>query len=263
MYAFFLARGLSCILVSAIVLSFSVRIISAEEHSPKQTSTLWNPRVCSGFQIQTGDWGIDESRVHRKKRWLLCQDDEAYFGVAKVWMDNNQSVQGNCCPLPAKDIFTGKHLIVRDICPEGYAATGVLWAPPSHPKEDQEKPNRIRCSKINDSLYRLAAAKPGIQWGLSSSGAFPWHERKRIRLDQIPLGIRYGIARETRQTFLNSGCVAERIGGLFVGVDGELCKATYWRQLYRREVEGDIPLKMFPDCKKITKLLSPNPVCVE
>lgn len=224
--------------------------------------------VCVGYHPPTKTWGFESSRPGE---WYLCPEHFAFTGVTNLKLrpsSGNVEVSGSCCPLPAEDILTDKHCFVELRCPRDTVVTGLQHF--STPNCLESCRRSLRCTRINVQKYELGPVHSGVQWGISTSATFPWLERKRIRKDEIPMAIRYGVSRLTRALVTKDGCIGEPVGSLLVGKGKkkDSCKdGSFWRELrYRSSAEGaesTQAVKMYPECRDIDDIFSPAAKCVK
>lgn len=246
-----------------LFLSHPVRADSVREEGSVESSSL---PVCVGYHSPTKTWG-QESALPGE--WFLCPEQSAVLGVhpPKLYRGTgNIQVKGNCCLLPADGILGEKHVFVEKNCPEDSVVTGFLIF--SAPDCGESCRKVLRCTSINTDTYELGPVSGGVRWGISASAAFPWLEHKRIRRDEVPMAIRYGVSRYSKVKFAKDGCVGEPIGSVLVGRGDSRCgSGTFWRELrYRTSSEGtkrSQALKMYPECRDISVLFSPEAECVK
>lgn len=217
---------------------------------------------CVGYLPPTDTWGWKELSHHA---WNECPPGYAFFGVERPfgkWEAEDVPLHGNCCRLPAGDILTEEHLITRGACPDGYVITGMRMVGVSYADCPKDCGRKIRCTKINQKDYALGPIRKGVHWGVNSSAAFPWKEKKSIRRNQIPLAIRYGVARQMRARVGNDGCVGDPIGSLLIGARALGCVNTLWREVFKVLDRGEKKrMQMYPECKDISSVFSPDPKC--
>lgn len=232
-----------------------------------ENTSLEQGSVCTGYNPEKKAWGWSG---HSDGAWIKCPPHAAFPGVAKPpdhLFAKSILIFANCCPLPSPDILTTEHITVEKQCPDGFIATGLEVR--GCPKEDSGKKciRSLRCTAINTSRYSLGAVHHGVHWGVSTASSFPWRERKRIRQDELPPAIRYGISRITRVEFSENGCVGDPVGSLFVGKTDTTCGGTLWRQLFHKREKGDplngTPVEMFPKCIRIENVLSTHLTCIK
>lgn len=240
-----------------VTLSATTVLAEASGEQGESIIAQKNGFVCVGFNKTSQKWGWK----HYRESWIKCPPHHAFFGVNKSHSRREMehvSLHGNCCRLPADDILTEKHIESTTYCPDQFVATG-LQGRAGNPKSV----SHLRCTKINTDKYSLGKPHRGVRWGVESSAAFPWHERKSIRRNQIPMAIRYGIGRYLKSVFTVSGCVGEPIGSLLVGKEFSNCKGLFWKQLLRKtEDKGLRPVTMFPKCRDIDDVFSPDAKCL-
>lgn len=259
------------VLSAGLLLSLSGSLLPSdvsaqvETPDPKEASAPSEGYVCVGYHPHFKVWGHPYTE---SGDWIECPPHYAFFGIKKPQSGYKEAgilILGSCCRLPAEDILTDDHRIVDMQCPEGSIVTGSAHRPclPDAP-EPCRRP--LRCTRINSKKYSLGPTHPGTFWGISSSSAFPWKEKKHIRRNQIPIAIRYGISRTSRTSFWPNGCVGDPIGSLLVGKGRSRCSGTFWRQLLYRSTRGEsaerTPVKMFPECQKITGVFSEEATCL-
>ena len=227
---------------------------AAEAERSSQLPVL-EPKICTG-QTPNG-WG--------PVRAGECPRDHAFFsqccrpgGVPYYAGGDRVTLSGVCCPLPSEDILQHDEPTVRarEQCPENYLVTGGL-------QEDcPECRYFLICSKINTARFQLAPGQPGIAWGISSS---QWKIPRLISRGELPLGIRYGVGREGKYRFANSGCVASVPGHVLVGRRSKRCRNYYFSELQYAGLPGDpprgTPVRMFPDCQMLSDPFEDTPRC--
>ncbi len=259
--------GVSLTYVTALTLFFALHLLFVSRSVCAETQTnsaqvysSGQERLCLGFNPQKNKWGW----APPADGWFDCPPHYAFFGVTNpLGRPDAFAVEmyGNCCALPAADILTDDRLEAPSECPDGFIVTGIyLQGDP-----ERRLPHPLRCTKVNSDNYVLGAAKPGVHWGLESAASFPWSERKRMRRDELPLAIRYGLMRETFESFTNAGCTGDPVGSLLAGKTDTKCSGFLWRELFLRGGPGGksiMPLRMFPDCAGITDIFDKNAVCI-
>lgn len=251
-----------CFLLYAACVLFLLEnaLAQSAEHEEQLQSSGY---PCTGYDPVRQVWGWQGTY---QRPTIKCPKDYAFFGIAQPWGEahKNRVIIGNCCRLPSSDILSNEHIVTYGECPDGFVVTGVMIEQKSKGNASSSSQGNIRCSKINDARYSLGPLRGGIHWGISNSSAYPWQEKKRIRRNQIPLAIRYGVARESLSRIQYTGCVGSPIGSLFVGARTRNCKDTLWREVYEIDPQaGKQKIQMFPKCKKLDSLFSPTPRCVE
>ena len=205
-----------------------------------------NPRVCTGKRIN--GWGLTLNSD--------CPVGHAFYsqccrlgGVSSTASGEQVAISGSCCPLPASDILlSSEQLIVSsEMCPDNYVITG------GRTRLCQTCPTRIVCTKVNLARYRLDKPQRGVDWGLSSND---WMKSSVIFREDIPWALRYGVGRESKWRFGNSGCISRIPGSLFVGRRSKHCKDYYFSQLQFAGISNDPPrgtaVRMFPNCFGVT-----------
>jgi hypothetical protein len=240
---------------SVLLVLFSVEALFSEPISSSELGNRDRGYVCLGYDRMSQTWGY-----YRGKGvdWILCPRHYAFFGIAKPFGGNKEvAIYGNCCRLPREDIVTAKEVYVDSVCPDGYIVTGYEIR-----DEDlcTDCLRRLVCNEINTQKYQLTSPRSGMFWGMAVSVAFPWDEIKRIRRDQLPLALRFGLSRYTRTYFAESGCVGNPVGSLLVGKSGSECQDTLWAILLEKgETESEAkwrPVTMYPECSAIDNLFS-------
>ncbi len=210
------------------------------------TAPLEGPRICLGYRPGTTD---------RTRSWeqgpQICEQSSAFFGLDDTYSTIYPRFVA-CCPLPAGDILLPQSIVVEEFCPADMVATGLEKLP------RQADRFGLRCTKINTERYRLAPAKPGVYWGAGYS-----HRAFHLALarHEIPLGIRYAFGRYSASSWDDDGCIGSPPGSLFVGGFSGKCSETKYSELLERRPEGDVPVKMFPDCTAIGNILDPRSGC--
>lgn len=253
------------ITVLILFLSLPLTSAAAEETATssalKQNSSLTN--ICTGYNSLNEHWGL-KFRT-KEGRWLYCPPHHVFFGVINPsgsFLGEQVRVNGTCCPLPRMDILSNIHVVAKAMCPENTVATGTFLLPCARNQKDCSRP--LRCTRINETLYSLAPPKTGIFWGVGAAGAFPWVEPKRIRRNEIPLAIRFGVARRNRTQFNVNGCVGDPIGSVLVGKRDSTCNGMIWKQILVKGTQKQEakPFPMFPDCIDIYPFFSKSAKCI-
>lgn len=250
--------------VTAYTLLFVCTRTQADVPSSKETEERIkenSPPVCIGYYPDRKSWG---SLTSWRELTNLCPKNHAFLGIHEPvgpFIGKKVRLSGSCCPLPSSDILTEEHQFADTICPEEHVVTGICIGDDGCKRLGG---HTLRCTRISTN-YTLSSPRVGSMWGINNSAAFPWKEFKLIREDEVPTALRYGISRVGINTFYNSGCVGSPIGSLLTGKNKSSCRGTYWRQLLsKKNIDGKaVPVKMFPDCRGITDLFSPNAACVK
>ena len=216
-----------------------------------------HPQLCSGYlgTIKDGsgeDWGSVTDK---------CPKNYAFYATLpssspRDSLPEDVSLVGFCCPLPAQDILTTNEFIEREQCPENSVATGLANV------DCEDCRNALICTEINTQRYELSTVTPGVLWGNSSTF---WKHRRRVQFGELPPGLKYGVSRRNKYTFVFAGCIGYPFGSLVVGKRNKRCQGILFRQLMYRGMFGDspagTPVKMYPDCNVVTSLFSTEPVC--
>lgn len=196
----------------------------------------------------------------------LCPPNTVFLGTAMGTgrhSPENAPLLSSCCRVPAEDLLTNRHVFEAAICPPEHVVTGVLLA--ANPALALKR--NIRCTEINSDRYQLGTLTYGVFWGVSTKASFPWKEQKRIRTDEVPLAIRYGLSRMERRIFSGAGCVGDPPGSLLVGKRSMRCKGLLFRELQYRGRPGDPPkgtaVDLIPECRSINNVFSPDARCIE
>lgn len=209
-----------------------------------------NPSVCIGYNVSTDRWG---------EEYQTCADGYAAYGVADAGGKNREGAKipavQVCCPLPAKDILTKEEVYVRESCPEDYVATGSRL----DFTQGDNGVQYMRCTKINNQRYQLAAPQPSLYFGNGFAG---WQGSQRIDREDIPAGIRYAMGRMTKDKWNKEGCVGYPYGSLLTDKTAKVCGGFKFRQLQFKGLAGDpdegTPVQMFPECKDVSDLKNPS-----
>ena len=260
----------SCVLVAP--LAWAENTIADGQDSAEQE---WSERVCVGFDEDTQSFGWHEWLHHARNsqkdspiRKRHCPAKMVFFGTTMSggrYAAADAPAHGNCCPLPTSDILTDEHLEHTSNCPYDFVVTGVELRVDCLAGAHCKK--ALRCTKINTKRYQLGLARPGVFWGASVKASFPWKEDKKIRIDQLPPAIRYGLQRVRRREIALSGCVGDPPGSLMVSKSSVRCKGFGFRELQYRGLPGDpergTPVKMFPHCDSVDDIFSAHARCIQ
>lgn len=260
---------MKCIALFAYILGGSLLLCSlcspglsfCEDQTVNQPRA-YHPQLCLGYNPELKLWAWESKRTIYLR---YCPNNYAYFGLARASGEQRSgervSAAGDCCKLPAEDILTDDHVFAATSCPPDYVATGGTFAQ----WYITGSASSFWCTKINLKRYQLGAPHQGIMWGTASQASFPFRESKHILKRKIPLGIRYGIGRETRTQWRESGCIGVPSGSLPVAKLGQGCKNTVFRELQYRGEGEDPPqgtaVTMFPDCKEISDIFDSEGTC--
>ncbi len=229
--------------------------------------------ACVGFDSATNsfgwrDWATSKNNPQAGQRRIMrtCPPHTVFYGTTMgsgQYGPSDAPIDANCCPLPEQDILTDEHVEAISHCPDNFVVTGVTIRLKCGSGKECERP--IRCTRINTDRYQLGSEQPGVFWGASVKASFPWKEDKKIRVDELPLAIRYGVQRSQRRVFALAGCVGEPPGSLLVAKNSVRCKGFRYRELQYRGVPGDAPkgtaVKMFPECDKIDTVFASDAKC--
>lgn len=215
-----------------------------------------HPRACIGYNPQplspmTPKWGMS---------WALCPEGYGYYGVDEGGKNPKQNgIFAACCPLPADDILTSRTTTSTDVCPDGSIATGVQ---PTNPAcKDCEI--AIRCTEVNTERYLLGPPSPGVYWGrgFSSRG-----QTEQLQESDLPVALRFGIARTDLNVWGREGCIGQPVGSLLVSKAAKYCRDSIFRELFYRGAPGDpprgTPVKMYPQCSRLEGVFEPEPRCI-
>lgn len=192
-----------------------------------------------------------------------CPAGAAIFGVLGTAPSRNSPpelipINASCCMLPADDILVGSHVEVLESCPEGYIATG---GDPSTSCNDCKR--KMRCSKINDTRYKLGPATAGAFWGF---GVVYYKQDIRFMREEIPLALRPGIGRVSKFSWGEHGCIAYPFGGVLTGKTTKRCQGFSFKQIQYKGLKGDppegTPVTMFPRCDKISSIFNKDSKCL-
>ncbi len=222
------------------------------------------PKICTGFDKKADkQHGIAGD---------LCPPNYAYFlnydrGIRNKSIKAGRvvSLAGPCCPLPADDILTDEHVYdAVESCPFNYVATGGTG------NLGCGKSCTMRCTKINTDRYKLGEERMAMYWkrnlkqtssGRGSADQIKWHH--------LPLALRYAAGRERKYPVLdlgippwaNDGCVGVPFGSLLTKKTTYTCDGFFYRPLLFKDGSA---VKMLPECRQITNLLSASKpaVCV-
>ena len=215
--------------------------------------------VCNGFAPlnessgAVGEWG---------ERYGNCPPGYAYFanqdpGGSRPPGGAAIPVTGSCCRLPFDDILTDRHVYdVLERCPDDSIVTGTgvdrLGQCIDHCV--------VRCTYINTGKYRLGEERSAYYWTLPSSGnQWGGGSATSLRLDEIPVALRAGVARFDQVQFDTDGCVGVPFGSLLVRKQSKNCDGFFYRQLFFADNK---PVPMFPKCDRLTGLYEPHSGCV-
>lgn len=212
-----------------------------------------DPQMCIGYDSLKKSWGADTG---------LCPANHAFYGVDDPAGASGPAkkikVSMACCPLPAKDILSDKHVYSTQECPKDHVATGS--------KEEGSGDNLVRsmrCTKINTYRYQLGDATQGVYWG---DGAAGWRGSKRIAWDNIPASMRYAHGRQSVNKWDVDGCVGYPWGSLLTSKRSKNCSSFSFRQLqYSGNLLSDpvagSAVQMIPKCQEVKNADSPTAEC--
>ena len=224
------------------------------------TRLVLNPQICIGYDPVRNVWGLPPQEPTGER---LCSANQAIFSAVRgnAGMSKRPfvAVLAVCCPLPSDDILTQQHTWEMESCPEHSIVTGY----DAGENVGGTYIARIRCTALNTARYRLGEAQGGAFWGTGSSAALPWKENTTLLRAGIPPAIRYGIERFQKVVQVSRGCIGQPAGSLFTAKLGFACKDFQFKELFAVG-PGELlrPVQMFPDCKQVSNLFSPNPECI-
>ncbi len=215
------------------------------------------PSVCLGYRpavptTTESKWG---------RAWGSCPRGYAFYGTAEgAHVDAARNViWGACCKLPADDVLEDRthEVEATQLCPPGYFVTGASRPGCASCGAD------LLCTAVNATRYELGPPLPGRYWGEGFSGR---QQRERLQLTDLPLAVRYGVARSGYSTWDIDGCVGTPAGAVLVGAVGRYCDQTMFSELRFRGLAGDppagTPVTMFPRCRELQNPFDPASGCI-
>lgn len=217
--------------------------------------------VCLGYHSEMQVWGEqwigrNSRKPDKDGRYVRhCPENHVFYAVDDPSVTTTQRLLiANCCPLPFDDILSTEHTSAPAKCPSDSVITGVEYI-------DQEGmiTLNVRCTKINNQTYQLAAPKSGVYWGVGRN-MNTLVETKKIKRGEIPAAIRSSVGRTTRYLWDDDGCIGAPIGSLLVGLGKSTCKQFTFSQLLHKD---ERPVQLFEDCVGISDVFDPNARCIQ
>ena len=269
-------------------IALSVALLPSSAHANEEmigaVSNPIGPYVCIGAtpEEDTSSW----QAINSGSGTVNCPQGYALYG-ATPQPGNPPSFTGICCKLPKSDILTSEVSEHPYSCPAGSVVTGgrpksILpcvrdlasckvdcdRAHDACRKKRRSAEHLLRCTKLNLSRYQLSRTNDVATVRLASH--FSQRSVSLTPKRSIPLAIRYGIDRGSKYSWNYSVCAGRPWGSLFAGrLEGrsKKCEAFLFDTLEYRGLPGDpprgTPVKMFPDCEKLSDLYDPNAYCVD
>ena len=251
------------ILVAIAAISLAPLALAASAYAAAEHTS----RICLGHDALLKIWGpykhyqLEFPEVEENYR---CPAHHALFGLIDPGGKQGPAsiilLTAVCCPLPAEDILLEQHVQTLAACPEGHVVTGMSVAGCS----DCE--HAMRCTKVNSARYRLGESRGGAYWGIGYNVNFG-KEDKLLLFTDLPIAIRYGLARRSRFEFYRNGCVGDPPGSLLVEKQTKYCRDFRFRELQYRGSTGDpkrgTALEMYPSCKGISDIFDPEARCIQ
>ena len=261
--------------VSLIAFARKDQVVHAEEAPPLPHL---HPHVCTGYDPVARVWG-------GKSSWSAGEGGDCAPGHAAV-----AAVQGtptslhlapedtpvtiSCCPLP-DGVLTSRHEMASGRCPVNTVVTGLRC-------DATDTPNAkcrflLRCTAIDVSRFELGPAMNGAQMLAVEDSISHLKEElaKRFRRSpalrvissaDLPVALRYGVARAGQLRWELEATVGEPAGALLSEVRGNLDEDIFFRELRWRGSAGPgngaRPVTLFPVCRAISDPFSPTPECV-
>lgn len=221
---------------------------------------------CIGYDPQLHTWGPKSPGTGNQG---LCPVGSAVFGTVATLSREERKGPSTplhlfCCPLP-DGVLTSETTIVSSDCPEEFVITGERLLDPT------TEPGGIvfQCTRVNTARFTLAAARAGARMRLTDS-LFDYfgntfrgelHDSEAVlSWEALPVGIRYGVGRMNRLTWVRTGCVGNPPGSLLSGRSGEDCSSLTFREVRLKDNDREAP--MYPHCRAIDAPLSPAARCI-
>ncbi len=256
--------------LSLVALATSI-VLTAVAHGEENSD-----RVCTGYTGYHPDnpWYL-VGTTEPKKLSENCPDQQAFVSALPPGGNRRDSkfinIHGTCCPLPP-DALLDLHQYALEECPAGYVATGAKQEPLAVEAEVSKK-NRnqekfwsngrlqyLRCTKINDSKYRLTPATNGVAVGgeLHFRNIFS----KRSQRSAMPVAFRYGLGRLGHARWSETICAGLPWGALLVGKTSKYCEGYRFSELKLIDINENENWRYYPECLFIENPLSKKPRCV-
>ncbi len=212
------------------------------------------PKICLGYSpdasLLDSKWGPRHAGCPANSVWLSSNDSDTTNSRRLHFYD------AYCCPLPDDDILGEETVETETMCPEDFVAVGAI-------SSCENCALRLQCRKLNLERYKLGEVQAGVYFGQGASSR--WQEHI-LDVKEIPPAIRFGVRRQSDQTFSRDGCIAPVDGSVYVGnSSGNACRAYKYRQIQYIGHAGDppknTPVRMIPECRFVPNPRSPVAGC--
>ena len=257
------------------------------ETQQAQTAADHIPKICNSYNKSLNYWGPIGQRQGSER--MTCPKNHAMMAVSPQLKRKYASgaqyvgISATCCPLPADDILVDEHEFSYTSCPDNFVVTGVFPEKPlpncdAARKDPQNRrlaslcsrssysiKKKLRCTKINSKRYKLGPKSGGLKKAMAGHiGEMLADEFTSWK--QIPVALRYGLGRLSRDLWANSTCVGYPWGSVFVGKNEKYCSENFFRQLQFQGLAQDpatgTPVRMYPDCLKLNDPVAKFPQCI-